>query len=266
MVQPSTWPVDPRPAWLHLPLPPVADHTFLAALRVVGLTAPVSFDAAAPRGELDRRLYRPGPRAGRCIPTCVHRTDKLFSWHTQLPTASHPRRSVRPSATLCYRPPGQWAGPQSQRTRLREAQSLVQQPPVCRFLVERRGPASTRVMPHFSPDEPPEQQVVVELFHEQPLAPHRVMSTCNSKARSNCYRWDRRYGPCRNGVQARRNRTCDHCLSRASSPSHASANGAERIPGFRPARAVHGDRSYLTCPWTVHTHRFAPPLTGTLYD
>ena len=48
---------------------------------------------------------------------------------------------------------------------------IARQQPVA-ILGKRRG-MPDRVI-HIQPDEPPEQQVVVELFHEQPLAPHRV--------------------------------------------------------------------------------------------
>ena len=48
---------------------------------------------------------------------------------------------------------------------------FVREQPVA-MLGKRRG-MPDRVI-HIQPDEPPEQQVVVELFHEQPLAPHRV--------------------------------------------------------------------------------------------
>ena len=56
------------------------------------------------------------------------------------------------------------------RIKERGGDSARQQPVA--ILGKRRG-MPDRVI-HIQPDEPPEQQVVGELFHEQPLAPHRV--------------------------------------------------------------------------------------------
>ena len=129
---------------------------------------------------------------------------------------------------------------------------IARQQPVA-ILGKRRG-MPDRVI-HIQPDEPPEQQVVVELFHEQPLAPHRVEHLQQQSAQQ-LLRWDRRT-PCR-GVQARE--SARHCLQGFV---RQRPNGAERMVGrhalFRRQVAEHVGGLLI-----VSAHDRAPFSVGSI--
>ena len=124
----------------HAPCGRWQTSTFLAALRVTGLTAPGVFDGAIWR-ELPR-LHRTDPGAD---PAARRHRSVTISGPTRSPASNAPSRPPGPPSGRATLQPG----PQSHRALLREAQS----PRSHRSLSQHRDGPFLECLAHFSPDE-----------------------------------------------------------------------------------------------------------------